>query len=80
MPAGERFAAKDLGAAMLETSRPVDFLRRKGTHRMFTSPQASKQPDPTDPVSIWNQSQRILFAVVEPTKWVSVFIHLFTEK
>jgi RNA polymerase sigma factor (sigma-70 family) len=37
-------------------------------HRRFTPPQASKQPSPTDPVSVWNQSQRILFAVAHQVR------------
>ena len=41
--AGERFAANDLGAAMLEKSRPVAFLPMKGTQSMFTSPRMSKR-------------------------------------
>jgi DNA-directed RNA polymerase specialized sigma24 family protein len=66
--AGERFAGNDLGAAMLATSRPVAFLAKKGKHRMFTSAQASKQPSPTDPLSVWNQSQRVLFAVAHQVR------------
>ena len=68
MQAGERFAGNDLGAAMLATSRPVAFLAKKGKHRMFTSAQASKQPSPTDPLSVWNQSQRVLFAVAHQVR------------
>ena len=30
---------------------------------MLTAPQIAKHPRPTDPLSVWNQSQRILFAV-----------------
>ena len=30
--------------------------------------QASKQPCPTDPLSVWNQSQRILFAVAHQVR------------
>jgi RNA polymerase sigma factor (sigma-70 family) len=36
---------------------------------MLTSPQASKQSRPTDPLSVWNQSQRILFAVAHKVRW-----------
>jgi len=32
------------------------------------STQASKQPSPTDPASVWNQSQRILFAVAHKVR------------
>src|SRR5215470_8586152 len=37
-------------------------------HRRFTPPQASKRPRPTDPVSVWTQSQRILFAVAHQVR------------
>jgi RNA polymerase sigma factor (sigma-70 family) len=30
---------------------------------MLTAPQAAKHPRPTDPLSVWNQCHRILFAV-----------------
>ena len=32
------------------------------------STEASKQPRPTDPLSVWNQSQRILFAVAHKVR------------
>ena len=32
------------------------------------STQASKQPSPTDPASVWNQSKRILFAVAHKVR------------
>ena len=32
------------------------------------STEASKQPSPTDPLSVWNQSQRILFAVAHKVR------------
>jgi hypothetical protein len=35
---------------------------------MFTSRNASKQPIPTDPVAVWQQSKRILFAVARKVK------------
>jgi RNA polymerase sigma factor (sigma-70 family) len=33
------------------------------------STETSKQPRPTDPLSVWNQSQRILFAVAHKVRW-----------
>jgi RNA polymerase sigma factor (sigma-70 family) len=35
---------------------------------MLTAPQAAKPPRPTDPLSVWNQSHRILFAVAHKVK------------
>jgi RNA polymerase sigma factor (sigma-70 family) len=40
------------------------------------STQASKQPSPTDPASVWNQSKRILFAVAHKVRQA---IHLKLE-
>src|SRR6516225_11541870 len=35
---------------------------------MLTAPQAAKPPRPTDPLSVWNQSHRILFAVAHKVR------------
>ena len=35
---------------------------------MFTSRNASKQPVPTDPAAVWQQSKRILFAVARKVR------------
>ena len=35
---------------------------------MLTAPQAAKHPRPTDPLSVWNQSHRILFAVAHKVR------------
>ena len=35
---------------------------------MLTAPQTAKHPRPTDPLSVWNQSQRILFAVAHKVR------------
>jgi RNA polymerase sigma factor (sigma-70 family) len=35
---------------------------------MLTAPQPSKQSRPTDPLSVWNQSQRILFAMAHKVR------------
>src|SRR6516225_9011039 len=35
---------------------------------MLTAPQAAKPPRPTDPLSVWNQSHRILFAVAHQVR------------
>ena len=35
---------------------------------MLTATQAAKHPRPTDPLSVWNQSQRILFAVAHKVR------------
>ncbi|HTU22925.1 MAG TPA: sigma factor [Gemmataceae bacterium] len=48
---------------------PCAIYRRKST-------RPSKQPSPTDPASVWNQSQRILFAVAHKVRRA---IHLKLE-
>jgi RNA polymerase sigma factor (sigma-70 family) len=48
---------------------PCAIYTRKAT-------QASKQPNPTDPLSVWNQSKRILFAVAHKVRRA---IHLKLE-
>ena len=35
---------------------------------MLTAPQAAKPPRPTDPLSVWNQCHRILFAVAHKVR------------
>jgi RNA polymerase sigma factor (sigma-70 family) len=35
---------------------------------MLTAPQVAKHPHPTDPLSVWNQSHRILFAVAHKVR------------
>jgi RNA polymerase sigma factor (sigma-70 family) len=35
---------------------------------MLTAPHAAKHPRPTNPLSVWNQSQRILFAVAHKVR------------
>ena len=35
---------------------------------MLTAPQVAKRPRPTDPLSVWNQSHRILFAVAHKVR------------
>jgi RNA polymerase sigma factor (sigma-70 family) len=35
---------------------------------MLTAPQAAKHPRPTDPLSVWNQSHRILFAAAHKVR------------
>jgi len=35
---------------------------------MLTAPQAAKHPRPTDPLSVWNQCHRILFAVAHQVR------------
>jgi RNA polymerase sigma factor (sigma-70 family) len=35
---------------------------------MLTAPKAAKPPRPTDPLSVWNQCHRILFAVAHQVK------------
>ena len=47
-------------AATLPLARRAIYTRK--------STKAAKQPRPTDPTSVWNQSQRILFAMAHKVR------------